>query len=171
MSNNRLKFIRSFGVAFSQRFSTFVVMTVLSKAGYGFLRPGCVVLLAVMALLPAALAVDTNTPPNADGKSAEAAQEPLLSYLQIQEQLRNTQSALEKNRQEAQAAAASNALALEERLQSMETTLAGERRDQLRGMEDSNRMILAAAGIFAVLGLLALLLAVYLQWTAVQRLT
>ena len=160
-----------FGVAFSPHFSTFVVMTVLSKAGFGFLRPGCVVLLAVMVLPPAALAVDTNALTNADGKAAEAAQEPLLSYLQIQEQLRNTQSALEKNRQEAQAAAASNALALEERLQSMEKTLASERLEQLRGMENSNRIILAAAGVFAALGLLALLLAVYLQWTAVQRLT
>jgi tetratricopeptide (TPR) repeat protein len=171
MNHNSLKFMRGFGVAFLPHFSTFVVMTVLSKAGFGFVRRGCVVLLAMMVPLTAARAVDTNDPPSAEGQTAGAAQEPLPSNLQIQEQLRNTQSALEKNRLEAQAAAASNALALEQHLQLMEKTLASERLAQLKDMEDSNRMILAAAGVFAALGLLALLLAVFLQWTAVHRLT
>jgi tetratricopeptide (TPR) repeat protein len=145
-------------------------MTILSNASSVFLRFGCAVLLIIMGLLPPAFAVDTNAAADSDGKTATSAQESLRSNLQIQEQLRNTQSAIEKNRQEAQAAAASNALALEERLQGMEKTLANERLEQLRTVEGSNRMILMAAGVFAALGLLALLLAVFLQWTAVQRL-
>jgi tetratricopeptide (TPR) repeat protein len=155
---------------FLRLFLNFMAMTILSITGFGFIRAGCALLLAFMGLVRPALAVDTNT----DGKTSEAAavtsQEALRSYLQIQEQLRETQSAIERNRQEAQAAAASNTLALEERLQAMEKNLASERLEQLKGMEGWDRMILIAAGVFAVLALLVLLLAVFLQWNAVQRL-
>jgi tetratricopeptide (TPR) repeat protein len=151
-------------------FLRFVAMTILSNAGFAFLRFGCAVLLTVMGLLPPALVHDTNAAPEADGNASLSAQESIPSYLRLQEQLRDTQSAIEKNRQEAQAAAASNALALEERLQVMEKTLASERLEQLKNMEGSNRMILTAAGLFSALGLLALLLAAFLHWMATQRL-
>jgi len=138
-------------------------MTKLSKIGFGFIRTGCVVLLAFMGLLPSTFAVDTNA-------AAFTAEESLRAFQQIQEQLRDTRLAIAKDRQEAQAAAASNALALEQRLHLMEKTLANERLEELRGMESSNRMILAVAGVFGTLGVLGLLLAVFLQWTAIHRL-
>ena len=143
-------------------------MTKLSKTGFGFIRAGVVVLLALMGLLRPALAVDTNAAPEAAPSSS--AQEFLRAFQQIQEQFRNTLLALEKNRQEAQAAAASNALALEQRLQLMEKTLANERLEELRSIEGSNRMVLMAAGVLGALGVLGLLLAVFLQWSAVHRL-
>jgi len=136
-------------------------MTKLSKAG-------CAVLLVLMGLLRPALAVDTNSAP--DAALSFSAQESVHAFQQIQEQLRDTRLAIEKDRQEAQAAAASNALAMEQRLQLMEKTLANERLEELKGMEASNRMILVVAGVCGTLGVLGLLLAVFLQWTAVHRL-
>jgi tetratricopeptide (TPR) repeat protein len=146
----------------------------MSNAGYGFVRTGCLVLLAMMSLLRPARAAETNAAPVADGKSAEAAgmsaQDSLRFYLQIQEQLRNTLLAIETNRQEAAAAAATNSQALAERLRLMEKTFADGRLDLIEGVDRSDRMVLMAAGIFAAIGFLVLLLAAFLQWTAVNRL-
>jgi tetratricopeptide (TPR) repeat protein len=149
--------------------------TMMSNAGSGFIRTGCLVLLAIVGLLRPALAVDTNAAPGADGQTVEgaaiSAQDSLRSYLQIQDQLRTSLSALEKNRQEAEAAAATNSQALEERLRTMEKTFADGRLEQMRDTERSDRMILLAAGIFASIGFLVLLLAAFLQWNAVNRLS
>jgi tetratricopeptide (TPR) repeat protein len=146
----------------------------MSNAGLGFIRTGCLALLAIMGLFRPVLAAETNAAPGADGKTAEAsgmsAQDSLRFYLQIQEQLRNTLLAIETNRQEAAAAAATNAQALEARLRLMEKTSADGRLDLMEGMERSNRMVLMAAGTFAAIGFLVLLLAAFLQWTAVNRL-
>jgi len=145
----------------------------MSNAGLAFIRAVCLVLLAMMGLLRPVQAADTNAAPGADGKTAEAAgtnaQDSLRSYLQIQEQLRNTLLAIEKNRQEAEAESATNAQVLEERLRVMEKTFADGRLEQMQGMERSDRMILMAAGTFAAIGFLVLLLAAFLQWTAVNR--
>jgi tetratricopeptide (TPR) repeat protein len=146
----------------------------MSNAGFGFIRTGCLVLLAIMGLLRPARAVDTNAAPGADGNTAEAggisAQDSLRTYLQIQEQLSNTLTAIEKNRQEAEAATATNAQVLEARLRVMEKTSADGRLELMQGMERSDRMVLMAAGTFAAIGFLVLLLAAFLQWTAVNRL-
>ncbi|MDB6021885.1 MAG: hypothetical protein JWQ04_1742, partial [Pedosphaera sp.] len=117
---------------------------------------------------------DTNTVSDAEGKVAEAtiigSQESLRSYLQIQEQLHNTLLAIEKNRQEAEAAAARNAEMLERRLGVMEKSLAERRLNDLKNIEHSDRMVLMAAGGFAAMGFVVLLLAAFMQWTAVNRL-
>jgi tetratricopeptide (TPR) repeat protein len=138
-----------------------------SKASLKVLRAGCLVLLAVFGLLRPALAADAPSAPEA---APIGPQDFLRSYLQIQEQLHDAQLAIEKNRQEAAAAAASNSLVLNERLESMEKNLANERLEQVRAIEHSDRMILFAAGIFAAIGFLVMLLAALLQWTAVNRL-
>jgi tetratricopeptide (TPR) repeat protein len=127
-----------------------------------FFRAICLAALAVITLLQPALAADTNAAPGAEN--------PGPSYLQLQEQLRDTQLAIDKNRQEAETAAASNSLLLDERFRLMEKVLANERAEQLSGLERSDQMILMAAGGFAVIGLLVLLLAAFLQWNAVNRL-
>ncbi len=149
-------------------------MATLTQTTPGFFHRRLPVLLAIFGLLGSALAGDTNSTADADGKTAEAivvgTNESLRSYLQIQEQLHDTQLAIEKNHQEAEAAAARNSLVLEERLSTMEKTLAAQRLEELKGIERSDRMILIAAGIFAGVGFLVLLLAAFLQWTAVNRL-
>ncbi len=153
-----------------------LAMLATTKTISGFFRVSCLLLLTLLGLLAPAFAAETNSaPPEAEGKTAEAAvigtQESLRSYLQIQEQLHNTQLAIEKNRQEAQAEAARNSLVLDERLGIMEKTLDAQRLEELKGIEHSDRMVLIAAGIFAGVGFLVLLLAAFLQWTAVNRLT
>jgi len=144
------------------------------KAGCGFIRTGFLALLAIIGLLRPALAADTNAALETNGKTAEAAaagtQDSLRSYLLIQEQLRKTQLAIEKNRQDAEAAAASNSLAVEERLRSMENTLANDRLEQSRRMERSEQIILIATCAFAAIGFVVLMLAAFLQWTTVHRL-
>jgi tetratricopeptide (TPR) repeat protein len=146
----------------------------MSNAGSGFIRTGCLVLLAIVGLFRPVLAADTNAAPGAEGKTAEAAgisaQDSLRSYLQIQDQLRNTLAAVEKSRQEAEAAAATNSQVLDARLRLMEKTFADGRLELMQGMDRSDRMILMAAGTFAGIGFLVLLLAAFLQWTAVNRL-
>ena len=149
-------------------------MTTKPKAGFRFIRAGCLVLATVLGLLRPALAVDTNAAPDADGKTAGAgavsAQDFMRSYLQIQEQLRDSQLTIEKIQQEAAAASASNSVAVEERLRLMEKAIANERVEQLSGIAHLDRTILIAACAFAFIGFLGLLLAAFLQWAAVNRL-
>src|SRR5690242_3902113 len=96
-------------------------------------------LLVVLSLFNAALlatAADTNSATEVEGRAAEAvvigAQESLRSSLQIQEQLHNTQMAIEKNRQEAEASAAKSAEILEGRLNLIEKSIATQRLDDLK---------------------------------------
>ena len=84
--------------------------------------------------------------------------------LQIQEQLRATQLALEQNRLEAKAAAAQNAEALSRGLQVLQETFLAERARDLEGMQRSNRFILIVAGTVAALGFLVMLIITCLQW-------
>jgi tetratricopeptide (TPR) repeat protein len=97
-------------------------------------------------------------------------QEALRSYLQLQDQLHTTQLAIERNRQEADTAAARNAEALTARLQMIEQALAAQRSRELEAMQNSNRVMLLVAASFGAVGLLAVLLMAYFQWRAVGRL-
>jgi tetratricopeptide (TPR) repeat protein len=149
-------------------------MTTKPKTGFRSIRAGCLLLAAMTVLLRPASAAETNTTAGAEVKAGETgdvrAQDFLRSYLQIQEQLRDTQLALEKIQQETAAANASNSVALEERLRLMEKSIASERAEQLSGMEHLDRTILIAAGAFAFIGFAGLLLAAFLQWASVNRL-
>jgi len=107
--------------------------------------------------------------------------ETLRSYLQLQEQLRATQLALERNRQESEALAAKNAEAVAARFKAIEDALTTKRvteletmkgsMEMLKGsMESNNRMLMTVAGTIASVGFLVLLLTAYLQWRSVSRL-
>ena len=98
------------------------------------------------------------------------AQDTLRSYLQLQEQLHTTQLAIERNRQESDAAAARTAEVLAARLQSIEQALAAQRAQELTAMQSSNRVMIIVAGSFAITGFLAMLLVAYFQWRTVSRL-
>ena len=104
-------------------------------------------------------------------KSEEnSSQETLRSYLQLQQQLHATELAIERNRKEAELAAARTAEALATRLQAIEETLAVQRAKELDVMQSANRVMLIVAGSFAGMGFLALLLMAYFQWRTVHRL-
>lgn len=94
----------------------------------------------------------------------------LRSYLQLQEQLHNTQLALERNREESERLAARNAEALAARLQLIEQAVSTQRARDLEALQNANRLLLIIAGSFAGVGFVAMLLTAYLQWRAVNRL-
>ncbi|HEX4122601.1 MAG TPA: tetratricopeptide repeat protein [Verrucomicrobiae bacterium] len=144
-------------------------MTTKANFGFGFFRATCLALLIVAAsLLQSVRAADTNAPLDAtQGAPADT----VRSYSQIEEQLLSAQLALEKYRQDADAAAASNSVAMDDRLKAMEKAFADERLEQLSNIEHSTRMVLIASGAVAAIGFVALALAAFLQWTAVNRLS
>jgi len=117
---------------------------------------------------------ETNAPPakdtNAGPDALSGVPDALRAYLLVQEQLRNTQVAIEQSRQESEAAAARTAEQLETRLAVFEKTLASQRLDELKEMQTSNRMVLNAAGIFASIAFVVLLFTALLHWSAVNRL-
>lgn len=118
----------------------------------------------------AAFGADT-TPPAATGSPEESkAQENLQGYLQIQEQLHATQLAIERNRQEANTAAVESTKAFAARLQSIESALSSQRAQELQALQTSNKVMLLVAGVFAALGLLAMLFMAFFQWRTISRL-
>jgi tetratricopeptide (TPR) repeat protein len=94
----------------------------------------------------------------------------LRAYLQLQEQLHDTQLAIERNRQEAQAVAAQDAASLSNRLQAIEQSLVAQRAGELDTAQRTNHLLLAVIGIFAAVGFAAALFTAYFQWRAVSRL-
>jgi tetratricopeptide (TPR) repeat protein len=148
-------------------------MYIIANRRARFLCNTAVILIAI-SLIFYAKADTTNAPaPSAtDPKPEEAAasQESLRSYLQIQEQLHNTQLALEKYHQVAEAAAASNSQEVSQRLSAMQTILDSQRLENMTAREHSYHLTLVASGVFAAVGFVVLLIAAFLQLTAVNRL-
>ena len=141
------------------RFTVFLVLALVSFAAGGF-------------------GAETNSPAAMTGKADETnIQDALRAYLQLQEQIHATQLTIERNRKEADAAAADNAKAFANRLQAIEQGLALQRAQELEVMENSskamrssNNMMLLVAGLFAAFGLLAMLSMAYFQWRTINRL-
>jgi tetratricopeptide (TPR) repeat protein len=157
-----------FSFAFRRFFFTVAAMTTKANAGFGFFPANCLALLAILSfLVQSARGADTNAAPDT---AQNGAAETVRSYSQIEEQLISAQLAMEKYRQEADAATASNAMAMDQRLRAVEKDFASERAEQLSSIEHSTRMVLIASGAVAAIGFVALALAAFLQWTAVNRL-
>jgi len=146
--------IFGFGFAFPAFFPTVGSMTALANFGRGFLRANCIAFLVLACLAPSAHAADTNSD----------------ALRMMQDRLLNAELTIEKNREEAAAAAASNTLAMDDRLKALDRALASERAAQLSASEHSNRMILIASGAVAAIGFLALVFGAFMQWAAVNRL-
>jgi tetratricopeptide (TPR) repeat protein len=145
-------------------------MDMIANLGARLFRGGFVALVVCAGICVLARAEVTNSPPQSEANASAASQDSLRNYLQIQEQLHNTQVAIEQYRQAAEAAVASNSQALDARLGAMERTLASQQVEELKGRERSERMLLLASGTFAGVGFLVLLIAAFLQLTAVNRL-
>lgn len=130
------------------------------------------VVMGLLALLPVVGHGQDNVAaaPAAKAEDTIGSSDTLRSYLQLQEQLRATQLALERNRQEAEALAARNAEAVAARLQLIEAAMTAQRTRELEVVQSSNRLLLVVAGSFAGVGFIAMLLTAYLQWRAVKRL-
>ncbi len=123
-------------------------------------------LLLVLSLVSwRSLAEETNSPPPAAASRADTNSEALLqAYLQLQEQLRETQLAIERNRQEIKAVAAQNAESLSKALEGIQESFTAQRARDLEAMQRSNKVILIVVGTFAGMGFLTLLMMSYFQW-------
>jgi hypothetical protein len=127
-------------------------------------------LLAALSLLLSSVswgspAAETNSPPPAAISIADTNSQALLqAYLQLQEQLRATQLAIEQNRQEIKAAAAQSAESLSKALESIQESFAAQRARDLEAMQKSNKLMLIVVSAFAAMGFLTLLMMSYFQW-------
>lgn len=117
-------------------------------------------------------AADTNAPATPAGQPEEnsSSNEALRAFLQLQDQLHVTQLAIERDQQEAQAAAAQDSITLSNHLQSMEKSLFVQRAEELADARQTNRLLLIIVGLFAIVGFAAVLLTTYFQWRALSRL-
>ncbi len=102
-------------------------------------------------------------------QSTNTAANTLNAYLQIQEQLHETQLAIASNRQETAVALAQNADAMTARIQLLEQTIAGQRANDVESARKTQQMTLALAGV-GMLGLAVMLLIVYFQLRTATRL-
>jgi hypothetical protein len=111
------------------------------------------------------LGAETNSPPPASSSIEETNSQMLFhAYLQLEEQLRATQVAIEQNRREIKEAATQNAEALSRALQTIQESFAAQRARDLEAMQRSNRVILIVVGTFAAMGFLTLVMMSYFQW-------
>ena len=120
-------------------------------------------------------ATGTSTGTNSSNGAAQlevnaGSNESLRAFLQLQEQLHETQISIERNRMEVQAASAQSAVTLSNRLQAIEQSLLVQRASELDEAQRTNRLMLALLGVFAVVGLAAALFTIYFQSRAVGRL-
>ena len=131
---------------------------------------GIVALLALWQGLAPASSAETDTNLTAVSVNETNTQETLRAYLQLQEQLHLTQLAVEENRKEARETAEQNSDLLAGRLQTIEKALESQRTRELEAMQSSNRTILLAAGTFAAVGFVTMVLMSFFQWRTVSRL-
>jgi tetratricopeptide (TPR) repeat protein len=111
-------------------------------------------------------AADTNSLSPAD----LAAQNAVNAYLQVQEQLHETQMAIESSREEAAAAAQRNADAMTARIQALEQSIASQRQSDVEAARKTQQLTLSLVAAFGSAGLAIMLLMVYFQWRVVKRL-
>jgi len=129
--------------------------------------------LCFFSLSAAAIGADQNNPIEATSVKADTtneSQQTLRSYLLLQEQLHNTLLTIERTRREADAAAKANADAIASRLEAIEQTMGAQQRAEAGLLQNSNRITLIATGIFAGLGLMAMVLTAWFLFRAMNRL-
>ena len=114
----------------------------------------------------AAEAVSTN----ATASENTELQQALAAGVRLQERLHGTILAMEQARTEAAAAAKTNAEAIAARLEMLEKSISRQRDDEMRAAQSSTRAMLIASGVFASVGVLALLVTTWFQLRGMNRL-
>jgi len=110
---------------------------------------------------------DLVSPPQSTAAPTQAM---VNGYLQIQEQLHATLLAIETNRLQAEAEAATNAAVLTARIQALEQTIADQRASEIEAARKTQQLALFMAGAFGLIGLSIMLLMVYFQWRVFTQL-
>ena len=127
--------------------------------------------LVAVLFLATSIFADTNTAAVVTNASPAVTRDEMANnYLQIQEQLHATQIAIEQNQEAALETSQSNALALAQRLQSLEQTVASQRASDTDSARKTQQLTLMMAGAFGLVGLGIMLLMVYFQWRAFSQL-
>jgi len=129
----------------------------------------CLALMVPVAMIGAP-AADPAVPPPISANDTNVS-DTLRAYLQLQEQLHAARLAIERARQDSDAAAMRNSEAIAARLQGFQDTLAAQRETELKELRGANRLMLIVGGVCAGVGFLAMLLTAYFQWRAITRLT
>lgn len=147
-----------------------LTLTRMSNARLYLKKLGVCCLLAALPFSKLKAADTNNSPAPAPPEESSTSNEALRAYLQLQEQLHATQLAIDRNREEQEAAAAQDSITLSNHLQAIEQTLLVQRAGELADTQRTNHLLLMFIGFFAVGGFVAALLTAYFQWRAVSRL-
>jgi len=91
-------------------------------------------------------------------------------FLQVQQQLHDTQLAIERNRQQVEAETRRNAEDMTARIEALQQIVATQRQGEITAVQRTQQLILILGGTFGAMGLAVLLVVAYLQWRAVSRL-
>ena len=142
----------------------------MSNARFNLKRLGVCCLLLALPFTYLKAAETNMSPAGVQPEESSGSNESLRAYLQLQEQFHATQLAIERNHQEAQAAAVQDAVTLSNHLQAIEQSLLVQRASELADTQRTNHLLLVMIGLFAVAGFAAALLTVFFQWRAVSRL-
>lgn len=108
----------------------------------------------------------TVSPGSENPAESNAANNAFRSYLQLQEQLHDTQLSIVRAQREMELATLRSAAILSNRLQAIEQSVELQRAHELSIVRD----MMYIAGAFVVIGVLALLFTSYFHWRAVSRL-
>jgi tetratricopeptide (TPR) repeat protein len=120
--------------------------------------------LACSAFSAGVLAAETNT------SLASLPTDAANGFLQVQQQLHDTQLAIEHNRQQVEAETRRNAEDMAARIDALQQIIATQRQGEITAMQKTQQLILMLGGTFGSIGLAVLLVVAYLQWRAVSRL-
>ncbi len=120
-----------------------------------------------VATPPAAITTPTPAPVVEPGVTREEVAE---NYLHIQEQIHESQLAIQQDQKAAVDAAQSNAAALAARLENLEQSVAKQRTGDAAEAHKTQQATLMMAGALGVVGLGMMLLMVYFQWRAFTQL-
>ncbi len=133
------------------------------------LRLNFLLICAVLSAGTRLLAAETNDLATSEATSL-IVQTQINGYLQIQEQLHDTQMAMERNRQQAEAFAKRTADDMAARIEALQQIIATQKASEVETMQKMQQFMLLLAGVFGTVGLLVVLLMAYLQWRTVARL-
>jgi hypothetical protein len=155
----------SYAARWSNTLTTVVLMPHLLKANLPRFVPLVIALPLVFVLASwQSLGAESTPPPSATNQIEQTnSLEVLRAMLQLQEQLRATQVAVEQSRHETKEAITQTADVLSKAFQSIEEAFAAQRVQNLEEIQHSNRLTLTLAATFAAMGLLIILLMTHFQ--------
>jgi tetratricopeptide (TPR) repeat protein len=114
--------------------------------------------------------VTTVTAPSRTSDLSVDSQQILRSYLQLQEQLHSALLAIEQSRQESEQANKRSAEAVSARLKLIEQAITTQREREAESTRSANRMMVTVASVLGGIGLVAILLTLWFQFRAMNRL-